>query len=202
MFENLFTTKMSHDAKKLGNRLHHILHPTAKGAKILSAVLIFLLLCALIFAAVWTSAAILEYQENKAQTAAKDTVMAFFDAFSKPDYEEALSLGTERFIEGYCETFYKMCYGMTRAELRQIQLYPNDDFRLRYENGGYSSVSTLTDDEILILEKNPNHFVVFSVTVMAEHNIKGQANPPSLRAFDILCQRQEDGTYRIHKFMD
>ncbi len=200
--ENLFTTKMSQDAKKLGHRLHHILHPAKKGTKILSTMLLILLLLVFSLLAVQVRATIMENQAKKAELSAKNTVIEFFDAFAIPDYEKALSFGTEKLLSGYCERIHKMCYGMTRAELLQIRRFPNAEFLARYERGGYSAVSTLTDDELTIMDKNPDFLMVFSVSVMAEHNIKGEVYPAQLRVFDVLCQKQEDGSYRIHKFLD
>ncbi len=127
-------------------------------------------------------------------------VRNFFAAFDKSDLATMKTLVTNEFItQGYIDDAYGMCYGMTKATLETLSKANTDEFLKIYFDEPEHAQITLSENDIELLRSKSDTLVVYSVTVTAEHNIKGEINPPHKRFLNVICKKQDDGGWLVHK---
>lgn len=123
----------------------------------------------------------------------------FFNAFDKSELDTMKTLVTDEFIEtGYIGD-YGMCYGMTRATLKTCSKTNVDEFLKHYFSRHKNEQLTLSENDIELLKQKSDKLVVYTVVVMAESNIKGEIKPPFKRFLNVICKKQDDGRWLVHK---
>jgi len=126
-------------------------------------------------------------------------VRNFFTLFDKSDFEEMKTLVTNEFIaQGYIDDAYGMCYGMTRATLETCSKANVDEFLneyLRLENVQL----TLSENDIELLKSKSDEMAVYTVVFTAESNIKGDTKSPYKSFVNVICKRQNNGSWLVHK---
>ncbi len=126
-------------------------------------------------------------------------VRNFFTAFDKPDLEEMKKLVTNEFIaQGYMDDAYGICYGMTRASLEICSPASLDEFLKHYHSKPENERISLAEADIMQYKAN---YAVFTVIVTAESNIKGEAQPPFKRFLNVVCKKEDDGSWLVHKLV-
>lgn len=127
---------------------------------------------------------------------------SFFAAFDKSDLVKMKALVTNDFIaQGYIGD-YGMCFGMTRATLETEAKTNIDEFLKNYFARPKHTQLELSENDIELLRVKSDKLAVYTVTVMAEHNIKGETKPPFRDFFNVICKRQENGSYLVHKLIN
>ena len=57
----------------------------------------------------------------------------------------------------------------------------------------------LSENDIKLLKEKSDELVVYTVVVTAESNIKGNIKPPFRRFLNVICQKQDNGSWLVHK---
>ena len=128
-------------------------------------------------------------------------VRNFFTAFDKSDLETMKTLVTNEFIaQGYIGD-YGMCYGMTRATLETCSVTNVKEFLTNYFAKSENEQLTLSENDIELLKRFSDELAVYTVTVTAESNIKGEIQPPFKRFFNVICKKQDNGSWLVHKLV-
>lgn len=126
----------------------------------------------------------------------------FFDAFDKSDLETMKSLVTNEFIaQGYIGD-YGMCYGMTRASLETCSKTNVDEFLNNYLAKPEHTQFTLSDNDIELLKAKSDELAVYTVIATAESNIKGDIQPPFKSFMNVICKKQNNGGWLVHKLVN
>ncbi len=126
-------------------------------------------------------------------------VRNFFTAFEKSDIETMKTLVTNEFIaQGYIGD-YGMCYGMTRATLETCSKTNIDEFLNHYLAKPEHTQLTLSKNDIELLKANSDELAVYTVIATAESNIKGETKSPFKRFLNVICQKQDNGSWLVHK---
>ena len=126
-------------------------------------------------------------------------VRNFFTAFEKSDLEEMKTLVTNEFIaQGYIGD-YGMCYGMTRATLETCSVANADEFLKNYLSKPKHEHTELSEKDIELLKAKSDKLAVYTVIVTAESNIKGFTQPPFKRFLNVICKKQDNGSWLVHK---
>ncbi|MBE7033146.1 MAG: hypothetical protein E7406_02845 [Ruminococcaceae bacterium] len=129
-------------------------------------------------------------------------LLNFFKAFDKSDLKTMKTLVTNEFIaKGYIGD-YEMCSGMTRATLDNYSKIDADELLDFYFKKPEHTRFTLSENDIKLLETNSDDMSVYYVTVTAEHNIKGKNQPPFENKFYVICKKQNNGSYLVHKLVN
>ncbi len=123
----------------------------------------------------------------------------FFAAFDKSDLETMKTLVTDEFIDAGYIGGWGMCYGMTRATLDTCSKADVNEYLKNYLARNKNEQLALSENDIGLLNANSEELVVYSVTVTAESNIKGEVKPPHTRFLNVICKRQNNGSYLVHK---
>ena len=126
-------------------------------------------------------------------------VRSFFAAFDQSDLEEMKTLVTNEFIaQGYIGV-YGMCYGMTRATLEDCSKANADEFLNEYlARSENNQLPALSENDIKLLKANSDKLKVYKVTVTAESNIKGETKPSFKRFLNVICKKQNNGSWLVH----
>ena len=131
---------------------------------------------------------------------AETVVRNFFAAFAVSDLITMKTLATNEFIaQGYIDDAYGICYGMTRATLETCSETNINEFLKHYSSKSKENRAVFSDNDIALLKSNSEEIKVYSVIVTAESNIKGEIKPPFKKFLNILCKRQNDGSWLVHK---
>ncbi|MBQ7036042.1 MAG: hypothetical protein IJN74_00945 [Clostridia bacterium] len=126
-------------------------------------------------------------------------VRGFFEAFDKSDLETMKTLVTNDFIaDGYIGD-YGMCYGMTRATLGTMQGISINEFLQYYSSKPKEQRVAFSENDLMLLKANAYELKVYTVVVTAESNIKGEDKPPFQREFFVICKKQNNGSWLVHK---
>ncbi|MBR2884624.1 MAG: hypothetical protein IKB93_07485 [Clostridia bacterium] len=134
------------------------------------------------------------YMENS-----EIAVRNFFTAFDKSDLDKLKTLVTNEFIaQGYIGD-YGMCYGMTRATLETCSKANVDEFLNEYLARSENAQLTLSENDIELLKANSDELAVYTVIVTAESNIKGETKPPFKSFLNVICKKQNNGSWLVHK---
>ena len=134
------------------------------------------------------------YMENS-----EIAVRNFFTAFDKSDLDKLKTLVTNEFIaQGYIGD-YGMCYGMTRATLETCSKANVDEFLNEYLARSENTQLTLSENDIKLLKANSDELTVYTVIVTAESNIKGETKPPFKSFLNVICKKQNNGSWLVHK---
>lgn len=139
------------------------------------------------------------YLSEPASATAVPYINAFFDAFSASDLAAMKTLVTDDFIDAGYFGDHGMCYGMTSAQLQAIEETDAEEFLENYLARPEQTRLTLSESDIATLQSKSDAMLVYTVEVTAEHNIKGEIKPPFTRIFNVICKKQDDGGYLIHK---
>lgn len=127
-------------------------------------------------------------------------VRNFFTAFEQSDFSAMKTLVTNEFIaQGYIDDAYGMCYGMTKSTLETLSKANTDEFLKIYLKEPEHAQITLSENDIELLKAHSEAIDVYTVIVMAESNIKGETNPPYGRFLNVICKKQDDGGWLVHK---
>lgn len=125
----------------------------------------------------------------------------FFDAFDKSDLETMKSLVTNEFIaQGYIGD-YGMCYGMTRATLDSCSKANVKEFLTNYLAKPENEQLSLSENDIDLLKRFHGDLEVYTVIVTAESNIKGEVKPPFKSFLNVICKKQDNGSWLVHKLV-
>ena len=126
-------------------------------------------------------------------------VRNFFTAFDKSDLDKMKTLVTNEFIaQGYIGD-YGMCYGMTRATIETCSKANVDEFLNEYLARTENAQLTLSENDIELLKANSDELAVYTVIVTAESNIKGETKPPFKSFLNVICKKQNNGSWLVHK---
>ena len=125
----------------------------------------------------------------------------FFNAFDKSDLETMKTLVTNDFINAGYIGDYGMCYGMTRATLEIFSGANVDEFLKNYFSKQKHEQIELSENDIKLLKEKSDELVVYTVVVTAESNIKGNIKPPFRRFLNVICKKQDNGRYLVHKLV-
>ncbi len=130
---------------------------------------------------------------------AEFAVRSFFEAFDKSDFEIMKTLVTNEFIaNGYIGEL-GMCYGMTRATLETYSAANADEFLKNYLSKPKHEHTELSEKDIELLKAKSDKLAVYTVIVTAESNIKGFTQPPFKRFLNVICKKQDNGSWLVHK---
>ncbi len=131
---------------------------------------------------------------------AETVVRNFFAAFAVSDLITMKTLATNEFIaQGYIDDAYGICYGMTRATLETCSETNINEFLKHYSSKSKENRAVFSDNDMMLLKSNSEEIKVYTAIVTAESNIKGEIKPPFKRFLIILCKRQNDGSWLVHK---
>ena len=134
---------------------------------------------------------------------AEITVRNFFTAFEEPDFETMKSLATREFIaDGYIDDGYAMCYGMTKATLDSCSKANVDEFLNNYLAKPERTQFTLSKNDIELLKAKSDKLAVYTVVATAESNIKGKIQPPFKSFINVICKKQDNGSWLVHKLVN
>ena len=126
-------------------------------------------------------------------------VRNFFKAFDKSDLDEMKKLVTNEFIaQGYIGDL-GMCYGMTRATLETCSLASAEEFLKNYFSKPKHEHTELSEKDIELIKTKSDELAVYTVIVTAESNIKGFTQPPFKRFLNVICKKQDNGSWLVHK---
>lgn len=129
-------------------------------------------------------------------------VRNFFKAFDKSDLETMKKLVTNEFIaKGYIGD-YEMCFGMTRATLKYCKEVNSDELLKFYFDKPEHTRFSLSEIDIAMLKSESEKLRVYYVNVIAEHNIKGKTQPPFENQFYVICKKQNNGSWLVHKLIN
>ena len=126
-------------------------------------------------------------------------VRNFFNAFEKSDIETTKTFVTNEFIDTGYFGDYRMCYGMTCATLETCSKTNIDEFLKNYLSRQENEQLTLSKNDIELLKAKSDELAVYTVIVIAESNIKGEINSPFKRLINVICQKQNNGSWLVHK---
>lgn len=145
---------------------------------------------------------LIDYADKSYSESSEMAIRNFFGAFYKSDLATMKTLVTNEFIaKGYIGD-YGMCSGMTKATLEDCSKTDNDKFLEFYFQKPEHTQFTLSDSDIELLKAESDEMEVYYVNVIAEHNIKGDTNPPFENNFYVICKKQGDKGYLVHKFVN
>jgi len=134
------------------------------------------------------------YMENS-----EIAVRNFFAAFDKSDFNKMKTLVTDDFVaQGYIGDF-GICYGMTRATLETCSKTNIDEFLNNYFSKPRHEHTELSEKDVELLKTKSDKLAVYTVTVTAESNMKGFMQPPYRRFLNVICQKQDNGSWLVHK---
>ena len=106
---------------------------------------------------------------------------------------------TKEFIDTGYFGDYGMCYGMTRAILETCSKANVDEFLNNYLAKPEHTQFTLSKNDIELLKAKSDELEVYTVIVTAESNIKGETKSPFKRFLNVICQKQDNGSWLVHK---
>jgi len=109
------------------------------------------------------------------------------------------TLVTDDFVaQGYIGDF-GICYGMTRATLETCSKTNIDEFLNNYFSKPRHEHTELSEKDVELLKTKSDKLAVYTVTVTAESNMKGFMQPPYRRFLNVICQKQDNGSWLVHK---
>ena len=74
-----------------------------------------------------------------------------------------------------------------------------DEFLKNYLSRHKNEQLTLSPDDIKLLKANSDKLAVYTVIVTAESNIKDETKPPFKRFLNVICKKQDNGSWLVHK---
>ena len=125
--------------------------------------------------------------------------LPLFSTIEKSDIETMKTFVTKEFIDTGYFGDYRMCYGMTCATLETCSKTNIDEFLKNYLSRQENEQLTLSKNDIELLKAKSDGLEVYTVIVTAESNIKGETKSPFKRFLNVICQKQDNGSWLVHK---
>ena len=91
----------------------------------------------------------------------------------------------------------EMCYGMTRATPETYSETNIDVFLNHYLSEKTNERLTLSEKDIALLKEKSDEIAVYTVIVTAQESTQ----PPFKRFLNIICKKQRDGSWLVHKLI-
>ena len=74
-----------------------------------------------------------------------------------------------------------------------------DEFLKNYLSRQENEQLTLSKNDIELLKAKSDELAVYTVIVTAESSIKGETKSPFKRFLNVICQKQDNGSWLVHK---
>ena len=77
-----------------------------------------------------------------------------------------------------------------------------DEFLNNYLAKPEHTQFTLSKNDIELLKAKSDKLAVYTVVATAESNIKGKIQPPFKSFMNVICKKQDNGSWLVHKLVN